>query len=66
MKTKQWDKDIEKSEEYNPEIKSNPMSGKTEGIHKTALDLINDYWNNRREVLFNELRREREEREKEE
>lgn len=31
MNTKQWDKDIEKTIEYNPDIKVNLMSGKIEG-----------------------------------
>jgi hypothetical protein len=34
MKIKEWDKDIEKSIEYNPDIKVNLMSGKIEGKEK--------------------------------
>lgn len=40
MKTKQWDKDIEK------------------GIHKTALDLIEDYWKGRRREVYKEIKEE--------
>jgi hypothetical protein len=43
MKTKQWDKDIEKG------VK-----------HKTALDLIEEYWNHRREEIYKEIREEME------